>query len=337
MDLKWPALVVVLPALLLLLLVLWSRRPARGVTPGALHMAHVARLRTLPRYRRRLRRQTVLLAWMTLGCVLAAAGAILLAARPQATSYERTERQRDLMLCVDASRSMDDANGRVLAQVREVVADLGGGRVGLTVFSGASVTLVPLTSDLDYVQDVLLDAERYFEDPTYDGYLVVAGIDLGRDPRSSLLGDGIVSCTQRFDDLESDRARSIIVTSDNDPLGEAVYSVQEGADYAADRDVLVHAIAVPQTRDEQLAVEFEDAVLSTGGTFATLGEDGTARALVERIEAQDGRRVTVPPRRVTTEAPRQGTWVATAGVGVLAVGWLAQAWASHPRRQRGTP
>ena len=168
----------------------------------------------------------------------------------------------------------------------------------------------------------------------------MAGIDLGKDPRSSLLGDGIVSCTQRFDDLESDRARSIIVTSDNDPLGEAVYSVQEGADYAADRDVLVHAIAVPQTRGgAALAVESRTRCSPPGAPsprWARTARPGRWSSGSRRRTAAASR-----SRRVgfVTEAPRQGTWVATAGVGVLAVGWLAQAWASppHPRRQRGTP
>jgi Ca-activated chloride channel homolog len=335
-DLRWPVLAIALPLLILALLGLWSRRPRRrrSGADGGLRMAHVARLRALPRYRRRVRRRYALLTWMTLGSVLAAAGAILLAARPQAVSFERTERQRDVMVCLDASVSMYGPNRRVLEQVRQVVADLDGGRVGLTVFSGAAVTLVPLTTDTDYVTDVLARTQRYFEEADFDGYLLIAGIDLDRDARSSLLGDGIVSCTQRFDDVDTDRARSVIVTSDNDPLGKAVYSVQEGADYAADRDVVVHAVAAPREGDAAAMAEFEDAAVSTGGTFAELGDDGTAEALVERIEVQEARRVVVPPRRVVTDDPRWGASVATSGVGMLLLGWLGQSWAARPRPRR---
>ncbi len=335
MDLRWPWVGLALVLVLLGLLVVWSRRPLHRSGPDTRHMAHASRLRGLPRYQRQLRRQSVLLAWMTLGSLVAATGAILLVARPQVVEpREGTQRQRDVMLCLDASVSMYDDNEQVLAQARAVVADLRDARVGLTVFSGAAVTLVPLTSDLGYVDGQLELVEQSFRTGGFGGYLAIAGIDLAGDPRSSLLGDGIVSCAQRFDDLDADRARSIIVTSDNDPMGQAVYSLQQGADFAGEHDVVVHAIAAPRVGDGARAAEFEDAALSTGGSFGILGQDGTARELVERIEGQDAQRVEVPPRQVVTESPRAGTWVATSGLGLLAIGWVCQAGAWRPRPSR---
>lgn len=330
MDLRWPWLAVALAGAVVVLLVWWSRRPRTSSAPDTLQMAAVARLRRLPRYRRLRRRALLLGTWTTIGALLTLTGAVLLAARPQDVRTERTERARDLMLCLDASASMDPYNERVVQQVRRVLADLDGGRVGVTVFSSTAVTLVPLTADLDYVGRVLEQAERSFANGSY---LFVAGTELAQDDRASLLGDGIVSCAERFDRLDEDRARSMVVTSDNDPVGQPVYTVGAAAAFAAARDVVVHAIASPATEPGPPADDFKAAVVATSGLFATLDDDGTAGDLVDRIQAQEARREQVPPRRVVTEAPRAGTAVTTAGVGVLALGWLAQATFARPRRR----
>ena len=330
MELRWPWVLVVVPIVVLVAVVWWSRRPRRVVPTDALRMAHVARLRSLPRYRQLRRRRLVGAVWLTVGTLLALAGTTLLVARPQEVRTERVERSRDVMLCLDASGSMDPFNERVVAEVRRVLDRLAGARAGLTIFSGGALTIVPLTDDLGAVEDQLVLAQRNF---FLEGYDFVAGIDLDSSTRASLLGDGIASCVERFDRLDEDRARSILVTSDNDPAGRPVYSVAEGAELAADKGIVVHAVASPRTADGAATVEFEDAATATGGTFATLGEDGSAEAIVERIEAQEARRTRLPPREVVTDAPGPGTAVAAAGFGVLALGWVAQS-ARAVRRRR---
>jgi Ca-activated chloride channel homolog len=330
-ELKWPWLLIAVPVVTLALLAWWSRRPKRRTTPDALLMAHVSLLRGLPRYRQLRRRRTLLLAWLTVGALITVVGAGLLSARPQQTRVELTERSRDVMLCLDASGSMDPFNERIVAEIQQLLDELVNARVGLTVFSGAAVTLVPLTDDLDYVQRELARAELAF---LRGGLAYVAGVELDRDKRASLLGDGIASCAQRFDRLGEDRARSIIVTSDNDPLGNQVYSVGEGAAYAAERGIVVHAIASPATKSDGPAEEFQDAVIDASGSYATLDDDGSADELVAQIERRDERRVQGPPRTVVSESPRRGTAITLLGAGVLALGWLAQGFLARPRRTR---
>lgn len=328
MDLRWPWVLLAVAVGVALLLVWWSRRPARGASSDVIHVAHLDRLRALPRYRRLRRRQRLAVVWLVLGSLVAVAGTALLAARAQEVRVDRDSRERDVMLCLDASYSMRRDNARVVEQVRRVVEGLSGARVGLTLFSGAAVTVVPLTDDLDFVSDELARAQESFETGEF---LYAAGIDLDRAPRASLLGDGIASCAERFDRLDQDRARSIIVTSDNDPFGRPVYSVAEGAQEAAGVDVVVHGLASARTR-AGAADEFEDAVTAAGGSFATLDEDGTEAELVDQIEAQDARRTQVPPREVVTDDPELGTVVTASGVGLLALGWAAQGWSARRRR-----
>lgn len=292
-------------------------------------VAHAARLRALPRYRTLRRRRQLAVAWLVVGALVALAGTTLLVARDQDVRVDRTSRERDVMLCLDASLSMRRDNARVVTQLARVLDGLSGARAGLTLFSGAAVTVVPLTDDLDFVRDELGRAAEAFRTGEF---LYAAGIDLDRAPRASLAGDGIASCAERFDRLGQDRARSIIVTSDNDPFGRPVYSVAEGAERAAERDIVVHAIASGRT-EPAASDELEDAVTATGGSFARLDDDGTEAELVDRIEAQDARRTQVPPREVVTDQPRVGTVVTASGVGLLAVGWVVQAWVARPRRR----
>ena len=331
MELKWPWLLAAVPVAMIVLLAWWSREPRSRVRTGTLVMAHVSRLRALPRYRQLRRRQVLLLTWLAVGALVTIAGTGLLSARPQQTQLEASTTSRDVMLCLDASGSMDPFNRRVVEQVQLLLDEIVDARVGLTVFSGAAVTLVPLTQDLAYVKDELARAEKAF---LLGGFAYVAGVELERDGRASLLGDGIASCSRRFDRLDEDRSRSIIVTSDNDQLGGTVYSVGEGAAYAAERDVVVHAIASPATRDDGPAAEFRDAVVTTGGLYATLGDDGSADELLAEIERVDERRTQGLPRTVVSESTRLGTAVTAAGIGVLGLGWLAQAFAARPRRSK---
>lgn len=331
MELKWPWLLVTLPPVMLVLMAWWSRRPRRIVAPDALVMAHVSILRTLPRYRQLRRRRTLLFAWLTVGALITIVGAGLLSARPQQTRVELTERKRDVMLCLDASGSMDRFNGRVVEQVQQLLDELVDARVGLTVFSGAAVTLVPLTDDLTYVKAELARAEQAFR---RGGFAYISGVELKRERRASLLGDGIASCSRRFDRPAEDRARSIIVTSDNDPLGEMVYSVGEGAAYAAERDIVVHAIASPATRSDGAAQEFREAVVATDGSYSTLDDDGSASELLAQIERREARRVQGPPRTIVSEATRLGGAITVLGTGVLGLGWLVEGFAARPRRAK---
>ena len=78
----------------------------------------------------------------------------------QATEPE--VRNRDIILCLDGSGSMDRYNAEVVRQFREIVSGLRGERVGMTIFSGASITAFPLTDDYEFLTAELDRAEKAF-------------------------------------------------------------------------------------------------------------------------------------------------------------------------------
>ncbi|MEP9382651.1 VWA domain-containing protein [Nocardioides cheoyonin] len=320
MDLKWPWLGLGLAALVVAALVAWSVVRSRRRTPAdALLVAHSDRIRILDRFRALARREVLLARWMTVAVLVAATGAVWLAARPQATAVsERSHATRDVVLCMDASTSMFDEDAEVLDAYTNIVDQLRGERISLVLWSDAAVTVFPLTDDYDFVREQLRKAADAFSMQDLD---YMAGTFLGR--RASIITDGIVSCTQRFDHAGEDRGRAVIVASDNDPQGGApIFSWKDVATYAKKHDVRLYGIgSLDLAAEPQARAEFEDAMRATGGTFSLLGEDGSTESIVAGIDALESERVQEPPQLSVEEKP--GAAIAVTGVGVLMLlfGW----------------
>lgn len=322
MDLKWPWVAVGLALVVVAALVAWSvlagRRRAHR---DAALIAHSDRVRRLPRFRALARQQSLLATWQTLAVLVAAAGAILLAARPQATAVtQESHSTRDIVLCLDASASMFDEDVEVIDSFSDIVDELDGERISLVLWSNPAVTVFPLTDDYGYIQDQLREAAHAFavQDPAY-----LAGTFLLSQRKASLIGDGIVSCVQRFDHTDQHRGRAVIVASDNDPQGgPPLYTLQQASRYAIDHDVKLYGIGSVDLRYEpDKRGAFEQAVTATGGTFSMLGEDGTTDTIVAGIRKLDAQRVTEPPQITEAERPMTAIAVTGAGVLMLALGW----------------
>jgi Ca-activated chloride channel family protein len=323
-QLAWPWVLPAVAAAVVVLLGWWARRPRRAPHAPVL-VAHAAALRSLPRYQRlaRRRRRTGLL--LVAGALLFVAGAAFLVARPQTLETSpRDSRARDLMLCLDASKSMDDDNATVVRELRAIVGQLHDDRVGMMIWSSAGVLIFPLTDDYDYVGAQLRRAERAFTGKPRGFY---DGVDLP-GVGASLLGDGIVSCARRFDGPAGARTRVLLVTSDNDPIGSPpLYSLPDAARYAAEHRVLVYGIgaaslAAPERRAAKQ--EFADVSARTGGVFTVAGQADGTQVIGRRI--QDLARAHDPqlPRTTALDTPYLGASVSALGLLLLAGGWAGQ-------------
>ena len=316
-ELRWSWLPVPALALVGLLLVVASLR--RRGPAGALLVAHTARLRALPRYKALVRRELLAGVVLTLGATVLVLGAVLLAARP--VRVEVTEPDpgaRDIELCLDVSASMDKWNLRVVDGFGRIVDDLAGERLGLTIFSGAAVTVFPLTDDYEFIRDRLDEAETAFRTADYR-YFVGAETP---DNRASQLGDGVVSCVQRLDQKNADgRGRAVVVASDNMPEGRKIFTLAEAAAVSAREGVVVYGIGTPDlAEDPGRAGEFRTAVESTGGSFALLDDEDDVQEVVAGIERLERARVTRTPEATVLDDPEKAFWLAVGGLLLLFTG-----------------
>ena len=331
-ELKWPWLVLLLVLLLVVLLAAWVRVWWRRHPPGASYVAHAARLRALPRYRTLVQRQRLLGGFGSVAALVACTGAIVLGGRVQETQVmERDESTRDIVLCLDASGSSAPWNGDVADEYRDIVEGLDGDRIGLTIWNNVAINRVPLTEDYVVVLDQLDQADSAFEgyDPLlpsqeFEDFTAGTFVEDGHD-RSSLVGDGLVSCVQRFDRLDEDRGRALILATDGEQRGRGVFNLSEATDYAAEAGIVVHVISNPGEPGLEGDTDgLQAAAAETGGTYAQLGTGGSAAEVVEEINELEATKIERPPLVQTLDAPRTGQVIAGIGVGLLVLVWVVQ-------------
>jgi Ca-activated chloride channel homolog len=323
-DLRWPWLAALLGAALVLLLLLWLRRS--GTPPGALLVAHTERLRRIARYRSLARRQVVLTGLRTAGALVLVAGAILLAARPVRVEVTDPDRSaRDIQLCLDVSGSMFEANKQIIGEFRELVDQLSGERIGLTIFDADAVTVFPLTDDYEYMGDRLDEAAAALEAPDDYSYFVgtvpivrIQGQLLPEPSRTSQIGDGLVSCMQRFDAPDDDRGRAVVLASDNEPFGPSLFTLEEAVGKALRDGVVVYGIGPADLAGKPArAAELRSSVTATGGTLSLLDEETDVDQVVDGIQRLERARLEQAPRATEIEDPAPALSLASGGLVLL--------------------
>lgn len=316
MELTYPLVVPVGLAVVALLaaLVWWLMRRRNPATPVAL--ANTALLRSLPEYARALRRQR-LVVWGT--AVLAgvtAVAAVIGAARPTERSAVVADKDnRDIVLCLDVSGSMVDVDTEVVATFRILAEGFRGERIGMVIFNSSAVPVFPLTDDYDFVADQLTQAQRALtrldpQDPFFAGTLNGQG--------SSLIGDGLATCLGSFDHQGMQRARSVILATDNEALGRSIYTLQEAGQLATKDTIQVYGLNPSDNPASTAATELKAVVESTGGLYFPLDDSGSVSRILDAVTSREATRIPSTPRVVTHDAPEVPIAVAsTALFGLL--------------------
>ncbi len=240
---------------------------------------------------------------------------------------------RDIVLCLDASGSMLPYDGQILRSFQDLVDSFEGERLALQLWSAQTMVRFPLTDDYELVSSVLGEAadviDRGYLGPEGDYVLVteelsdyLSGVEApGGEKISSLVGDGLATCVLGFDNLDQERSRTILLATDNEVMGEEIYTLAEAVEFATKQDVEIIALypsegGVLTAEGEQLRSVVEGA----GGDFYDASDPGAVAAIVERIQAQQLAELEGDVQTVETTLPRSALlWVSWSLLGFLAV------------------
>ena len=125
-----------------------------------------------------------------------------------------------------------------------------------------------------YVSNELLE---YLED-TFDS----------QGGSSSLAGDGLASCVLGFDHYDQERSRMILLATDNEILGDQIYTLKDAIDFAKRQNVVVTAL-YPSDGSTFLSSEgreLERLVKETGGEFYDASNPASVQGVIAAIEEQ---------------------------------------------------
>lgn len=288
---------------------------ARGrddARPAAL-VSRAERLRALPAFRSSVRRRMTLLSGiLALGAVAVLLGG-LVAARPMSPkTVQPVNTSRDIMLCLDVSGSMSDVDVEVLDVFLELLEGFEGERIGLTIFNSSPVQVFPLTDDYPFIEEQLQSVRRSFDyvDETPEHWVGTLN-----GPGASLIGDGLAACTMRFDHVDDERSRSVILATDNEVAGASILTLEEAAGYAKSKGVRVYALNPVQGKDADVSAELSNAALLTGGQSYALRETTTVTDVITEIEKQEATALKGQAQVIRVDTPN--LWIALTLVAVL--------------------
>lgn len=314
----WLALIL---ALLAPVVVILLSRP--GSRKGTVPVAYTRRITALKAFVSRKRR--LLLGGIAISAValIGAVSAGVGIARPVTTEVVNPElKQRDVMLCLDASGSMATYNAEILDTYVDLIRSFKGERIGMTVFNSASVSVFPLTNDYDMATGYIEEAQAGFESYGMRGTDFYAGTVDETINGSSLIGDGLASCLANFDRQDEERSRSLILATDNRVAGKPIYDLMEASDLAKKLKVHVYALAPGSYFAGPELKELERAATNTGGEMFTMDSGQGARGVVKRVQQEEAS--TTPGESVTLTHDHPAIPLALTGVvlvSVLAIAW----------------
>lgn len=257
-------------------------------------------------YKKLMRKYKIFCAFALVALLIAIGCSFVIMARPAKLETKNQEiHNRDIFLCMDISGSVDQLNLDMIEELRGVIRDLEGERVGITIFNAKSILLVPLTTDYAYVLGIMDELEKSFKESIklseyYQGNVVDTSFLYTFDYEaynykyegtlseygSSFIGDGLASCLFNFPDIREnkDRTRIIIFTTDNELNGTPIVTVKEATDLCKKYGVKVFAISPKNIVDEK---NFKADIEKTGGRYYNNTDTGVYKSLVDEIKGTE--------------------------------------------------
>lgn len=285
-----------LVGLIVVLLLALIRMKPKSVYEGGKRVVNHDYMKENPYFQKQIkiyRAGLFVLKGLCLGCIFLC---FAILSRPsEIEKISEQELKRDIFLTMDISTSVDALNEELIGTLKDTVKSLKGERFGISIFNTTSVIVVPLTDDYEYVLDSLdkiQDALRNRNDESdsaewYMDSYISSGTLVGNEVRgSSLIGDGLASCVFYFDELDEERTRIVLFTTDNDVEGTPTVSLKEAAEICKKYGVKVYGIGTESMYEEN-EEEMKYAVEMTGGKYYRQESSNTVSEIVRNIEKEE--------------------------------------------------
>jgi len=286
---------------------------SRGRRSSA-HVAYAERAFALPAARRLLRRQRRSAIALLVVALVGATAAGVVVARPVEVSVTRAEQNnRDIVLCLDVSGSMRTVDRRIVDTFRVLAGNLTGERIALVAFDASPLAVFPLTSDYEFIRDQLSGMSAALGDEVRAGqattFVLREGTRFG--PATSAVGDGLRACTLQFDGDGSERTRTIVLASDNSPVGVPLVSLPDAVSGAVDAGITVMALSPKADTDPKIEA-LRAEVRRTGGQTFYFADGEGVRFITDFVRDRESTTTLGPA--VITEEDRTGPVLALLGV-----------------------
>jgi len=267
-----------------------ARRRKRVSAATDLPVAHTLHLLRLPEYITAFK-QYRLLVGLTAGVLgVGLLASILLTARPAVISnVNPVQKNRDIMLCLDASGSVLKTDTALINRFSALVNSFNGQRFGLTLFNSSAVSVIPLNDNYQLISQQLKKAGQAFQSQKGDTFnRLTSGTLAGFNTGTSLASDGLTSCMQHLGANAQNRSQSIVLATDNEVNGTPIIGMPQAIALAKDNNIHVFVID-PGVSDSSLAGDHAQLKITaeqTGGNYYRLSESDTVKSLVDAIAKQ---------------------------------------------------
>lgn len=292
MEIRYPILIFIFIALFIIIFFISNKK--KETKKNNIKIANTNIIKRTEYYKKILTRYRIILYLLYSVLFLGILSSSLLTSRIVEKSVISDKKyNRDIMLCLDVSQSTDELNAELVDKYTELVDELKGERIGISIFNATSYLLVPLTQDYDYIKESLTKMDKslkciknYFScESIVDDYsFLIDGTQTDLTRGSSLIGDGLASCIFSFPKLDEKRTRSIVLVTDNEVYGTELINVVDAAKIAKKKNITIYTISPLKTYKKNFG-SLEEATKLTGGK-SYLQTDGVNK-IVDEINKKE--------------------------------------------------
>lgn len=303
MDIRYQIVLYIgIGVIALLLLTLFVNKSTKKNFKGGKKVVGLEELKAMPYFRHRVIIYKIAKISGMIGCLIAVATSFIIMARPYEEEIVKEEKyNRDIILCMDVSTSVDELNESLVLELKDTVEQLKGERIGIVIFNTSPVLLLPLTDDYEFVMESLdniaesLNVRNSVDygsssDPyewiRKNDYIMSGTLIGNEDLGSSLIGDGLAAAAYDFTDGEAERSRFIIFSTDNDLAGTERVNLKEAGEICSRKDIVVFGIGTVGMKQENIT-QMKDCVESTGGKLYMQEESGSMKDIVNKIDKSE--------------------------------------------------